>query len=319
MNNSSKIGDSKIRCDKCKTYSIELRPIHPFYGYYCIYLIVMSILTLLTLDWIWMLGIFAYSLPLLVVIGMFKYPVIYGCTYCGNEWSYSDFLPIRLLGVFIFIGWLMGSAGYIPKLYIFLTSSNTESKSLRITTPDANLRTGSGASGGLAAKYSVLKTDDVGNASMRRYRVTVIMEPNSDAVSVRSAIEDVVNKLSSIRKVNAIAIFVYDRPQDARGVYTLAQAEWAPNGKWSDADKVAAGDYSRHRYLFSLRGKVLNPSTTSRPTEREFALYDEMERLVAKYPDFDEEILRRQAAEVKGASVDEVRSADEHVAIWKLE
>lgn len=53
---------------------------------------------------------------------------------------------------------------------------------------------------------------------------------------------------SQKRPVNAISMAFYGPNSNPSGAFSVAKVDWAPEGKWENADSVKAGDYSTFRY-----------------------------------------------------------------------
>lgn len=165
-------------------------------------------------------------------------------------------------------------------------------------------------------EYQFVTKEDLSFGGVKRYQVGLAVQPGADQAMVQAAIEHAVQQLSTAERVNAISVLVYDRPQDAGDVYTLAQADWAPGGDWAKADSVRAGDYSGHQFSFSFRGKVTDPGTVTRPTDAEFAIHDAYRALRDADPNAEEDALIGRVASERGMTDKEVKSALMAWVVW---
>jgi len=83
--------------------------------------------------------------------------------------------------------------------------------------------------------YDVVREKDISYALASRYSVDVVVFNNpvtKDQIEVVS--EKIVDDFKA--KADALAIFFYFDKSQVDGAFTLAKAEWAPNGDWSQAN-----------------------------------------------------------------------------------
>ena len=97
-------------------------------------------------------------------------------------------------------------------------------------------------------KYEIIEEEDLSYSVVKRPSFRIVVSEDITEEEVRLVAEDIVEKTIGTQDVNAINIFMYDREEDAKGAYTVAKVEWAPDGDWSKAGDVEAGDYSTHEY-----------------------------------------------------------------------
>ncbi len=86
--------------------------------------------------------------------------------------------------------------------------------------------------------YEIIESEDISfvdaGINVIRYRVKVVINNNpATKQQVRAISEKIV---ADYDDADAIAIFYYFDKTQVDGVYTLAMAEWAPNGDWSQAN-----------------------------------------------------------------------------------
>jgi hypothetical protein len=104
--------------------------------------------------------------------------------------------------------------------------------------------------------YGVVGREDVsfGNVVRIVFRIRVADVPTED--QLRQIAQEVVDTEKRKQPVNAIGFFFYLPGTDTSGFYTAGKADWAPQGKWEDADKVEAGDYSTHKLVVEASAAV---------------------------------------------------------------
>ena len=131
---------------------------------------------------------------------------------------------------------------------------NTASASATATPADDGTPTNDDA----VLTYEVVEREDVSVGEIIRlvFRVQVSSEPTE------AELDQIANQLIADETeglaVNAIGFFFYLPDSDTSGPYTAGTGDWAPNGKWDDADTVVAGDYSTHQLTIEA-GSILPP------------------------------------------------------------
>ena len=92
------------------------------------------------------------------------------------------------------------------------------------------------------------KVSDISYAGCRRFIVRCLIHmPASEEELVLIARKEV-EKIIATQKVNAIAVGFWRSRSEAMRKPAVAMIEWAPGGVWVDADRVKAGDYSKHAF-----------------------------------------------------------------------
>ena len=122
--------------------------------------------------------------------------------------------------------------------------------------------------------YQIVEQKDISHANAVRLSIRVVVPSNITEQEVKDVSGDVVKMVTKSQDVNAIAILMYDRIEDAYGAYTVDSVDWAPYGDWARAGEVKTGDYSKHQYNFGIKDKVGNIDESGRPPEREFEIHD---------------------------------------------
>ena len=94
--------------------------------------------------------------------------------------------------------------------------------------------------------YSIVSEEDVSFANVKRLTFRVVVPADTSADEMLTVAEEIVGEKKS-EKVNAIGFFFYYEGEDTQSVAS-ATVDWAPDGDWSKADTVKAGDYSKHEF-----------------------------------------------------------------------
>lgn len=119
----------------------------------------------------------------------------------------------------------------------------------------------------IAMPYEIVERDDVslgGVVRVVRVVFRIRVEREATEAQLRQIAEEIIESEKKAQSVNAISFFFYLPGTDTSGLYTAGKADWAPDGKWENADQVEAGDYSRHELVVEA-GSVLIPVTPSGP------------------------------------------------------
>ena len=111
--------------------------------------------------------------------------------------------------------------------------------------------------------YRIVKTEDVSFGQVRRFNVRVSLPDHYSKDQIEEISTNITADMTRRQPVNAILIFFYGPNMATNGMFDVARVEWVPNGRWSDADTVQAGDYSTFRYSVTYRQPaVLQQATT---------------------------------------------------------
>lgn len=143
-------------------------------------------------------------------------------------------------------------------------------------------------------EYTIIKTEDKSHKAMDKplssysiaelnelpmdvkisYRIVVPTDITKD--QLKNTIKKLIsNELQKNKDIDEIIIFVYDRKEDANGIYTFARAIYAPNGKLGGVTPQIASlnDKSSYKIIWEINDKVGNIQQSDRPTEKEFEIY----------------------------------------------
>lgn len=85
------------------------------------------------------------------------------------------------------------------------------------------------------ADYKIMSEEDLSFALADRFRIKVLVNDNPVTEAEIKAISEKI-VLDYKEKADAITIAFYFDESQVESAYTLAMADWAPNGKWGDAD-----------------------------------------------------------------------------------
>lgn len=167
--------------------------------------------------------------------------------------------------------------------------------------------------------YDVFERTDTSFSDTVRWSYKVVMPYPTSEDEIRAVAEEIVEDEKQTGDYNALSVLFYDAAEIARGGFSLARIEYAPDGEWAKAMDVSAGDYSTHEYVYDFRDKVNNPDeyADSRPTDEEFALCGSFDEL-AEADDYteDEEVYIAQLANDIEASEDEIQDALFKCVMW---
>lgn len=82
--------------------------------------------------------------------------------------------------------------------------------------------------------YRMVKRESFSIPSAKRLQIRVMVY---DSPVTEAGIKAISQKIVDENKgFDALSILFYDNIEDVEGAYTLAMADWAPNGKWGDAN-----------------------------------------------------------------------------------
>lgn len=83
--------------------------------------------------------------------------------------------------------------------------------------------------------YKIIETKDVSMASANRFSISVVITNNpATEEQIKAVSEKIVEDYQD--KADAVSILFYFEESQVDGAYTLAKADWAPEGDWSKAD-----------------------------------------------------------------------------------
>ena len=80
--------------------------------------------------------------------------------------------------------------------------------------------------------YNIVKAEDLSYGKIKRLQYRVKLKENYSQNDLENISKEII---SNAPNVNAISIGFYSNDSEVGGAYTVGQANYAPNGKWSDA------------------------------------------------------------------------------------
>ena len=86
------------------------------------------------------------------------------------------------------------------------------------------------------ADYKIIKEEDISYRLAKRYSIRIVVNNNPPTKNQIRAISEKIVDDYKVKDADALVIFFYFDKGQIDKAYTLAKAEWAPNGDWSQAD-----------------------------------------------------------------------------------
>ncbi len=115
----------------------------------------------------------------------------------------------------------------------------------------------------------VVSTEDVSFGTSVQYSIAAVVDFPLTSEEAQSAMDSVIADFVEVTPVNAVAVLLYDYEALANDSFTIAKAEFAPDGDWDKAGEVETGDYDTHETVYEFRPKMDDPEAAlaERPTE----------------------------------------------------
>jgi len=98
--------------------------------------------------------------------------------------------------------------------------------------------------------YEIVKVEDLSFSTCVRVQYRIRVEKLLSLTELADICGEVIEKQKAEKPVNAISFFFYLPGTGTYSMQTAGAADWAPDGKWVEADTVKAGDYRRHMLRF---------------------------------------------------------------------
>lgn len=164
-----------------------------------------------------------------------------------------------------------------------------------------------------SVQYEIIREEDISYATAKRLSIDVAITNNpATKAHVVAVSEKIINDYKN--KADAIAIFFYYDKGQVEGAYTLAKAEWAPNGKWEDADQK-----TNQMLTYEYADAIDTKRTVSVPTEKEREISNAMTELwLNSEATVSDEELARQIAPQFNMTIEEVLAIDKKVNDYDL-
>lgn len=132
---------------------------------------------------------------------------------------------------------------------------------------DSNSSTSAGGEPAQTVNHMVAKIDDISMANAIRLSYDVVVKEKASEEDLKVLAQYITEIAKQDKDFNALVISFYDYPEYIGKGYTLGKAEYAPQGEWSKAMDVAAGDYSSFSYNYDLREKDWSAQLTPEEVE----------------------------------------------------
>lgn len=219
----------------------------------------------------------------------------------------------------------MGS--YNGAILISISLLGCQSSTEQTESPPSQTKSYADYDPSLVKGYDIVETEDISMKALEKslssyttreieklpmnirkiYRIVVPGDVTKEELKA-TAIQLVLNKTKMDPDIDEIAIFIYDREEDAEGAYTLGKAEWCPNGEWGVVtSKIAStNDRSSYKFAFNIKDKVGNVDLENKPTAREYEIYDIYNKALWEDPDRPEEEVTTEVAKELGISEEEL-------------
>lgn len=109
--------------------------------------------------------------------------------------------------------------------------------------------------------YQIAAAQDVSFGAVVRLSLRASLPAHYSRQDVERIAKAIADSVSSVKRVNAIAIAFYGPDASTEGVWDVASVDWAPGGDWSSADRVRAGDYSTHQFAVQYKDETAEPES----------------------------------------------------------
>jgi len=114
--------------------------------------------------------------------------------------------------------------------------------------------------------YRVFETKNVSFGNVRRLNIRVSLPHHYSRKQVEQIVKVIVADTTHEQEVNAISIWFFGPNTSPSGAWDIASVDWAPNGRWADADTVKAGDYRTFRYTVNYKPPIEASATNLEPS-----------------------------------------------------
>ena len=158
----------------------------------------------------------------------------------------------------------------------------------------------------------------------------VVISPSVSKEKLKSTlIQVVMDETSKNNDIDEVAVFAYDRKEEANFAYNLGKVEWCPNGDWSSVtpEIASSNDRSSYKYVFDIKDQVGSIDASGRPTEREYEIYDYFNKcydIALKNIDLndpqaivDEDLIMQEIAEKYGITKEEANGICTKISIYE--
>lgn len=96
----------------------------------------------------------------------------------------------------------------------------------------------------IATNYEIEQTNDFSTAKGIRVEIRITVEEGLDELTLKNTITKALSRAYfTYNKPKAISVLVYRHGQSVNGAYTIAKADFAPNGDWGNTDYADLNNY----------------------------------------------------------------------------
>ena len=109
-------------------------------------------------------------------------------------------------------------------------------------------------------QYTLSEIEDLSYAGVKRKSLRIKVPLGLSKAEVKQNIQAAIDDyLSDKSRINAVSVFVYKNTDKELGLYTVASADFAPNGKWADADQFVS--YDKNKLVIDYRENYFKKET----------------------------------------------------------
>ena len=132
--------------------------------------------------------------------------------------------------------------------------------------------------GPVPAKYEIISEEDISYANIKRKSYRIVVSPEITEEQVEPTVNEIIHKLTTADgDVDEISISLYSDPKIVDGVYDVALAAWAVNGRWGDIsyDAARSNDRSKHATSITIKPDLEEYLKQRSVQEEKFGLTEE--------------------------------------------
>ena len=120
--------------------------------------------------------------------------------------------------------------------------------------------------------YQIIETKDISYSLADRFNVSVLINNNpTTEQQIKAISEKIIEEYQD--KADAVSILFYFQKSQIGGAYTLAKADWAPNGDWSQADLK-----TNQKLVYNFKN-IIGQERIEGPTAEEYEINKAMKDL----------------------------------------
>ena len=174
--------------------------------------------------------------------------------------------------------------------------------------------------------YRIVETRDISFGNTVRLVIKAVTDFPITKDEAQAIMDEIIEQTSSDTPLNALTVFLYDFEELADLTFTLAKADFAPDGEWRKADEVDAGDYDRHETVYRFQPKLDDPTAAmaDRPSTNEVVLCAAFNKAEDENPDVyadldiddPDQVLAEIAAQEVDATAQEIVNAASKCSLW---